>query len=149
MKFWEEGARGTAGGDDIALVTLAQGRLAGWVPNSGVHPAPNGPPYSAEAVDLFAGQSGRVLAQVNGALLQMGDAAWQWLDCWELGATTPGMRHGDSGALAVGPTAPHPVYGHFVGGAIALRGAGFTHHWVQDLGQVLVRQPALAQMIVF
>ena len=52
-------------------------------------------------------------------------------------------------ALAVGPAAPHPVFGHFVGGSIALRGAGFTHHWVQDLGRVLARKPALAQLIRF
>jgi hypothetical protein len=140
---------GSSGGDDIALVTLPAGSLAGLVPNSGVLSPPPGPPYAAMPCDLHAGQSGHVLAQVNGALLQLGDSTWQWGDCWELGGTTPGMRPGDSGALAVGPTAPYPIFGHFVGGSVNLRGPGFTHHWVQDLGRVLTRHPGLAAMITY
>ena len=139
-----------SGGDDIALVGLPPGSLGGWVQNSGAQPPPAGPPYPTLPVDLFAGQTGHVLAQVNGALLQHGDQNWQWLDCWELGGTTPGMQPGDSGSLAVGPVAPHPLFGHFVGGAVNLRGGpGFTHHWVQDLGQVLARQRGLADLIQF
>ena len=92
-----------------------------------------------------------MLAQVTGALLQLGDKSWQWLDCWELGGTTPVMTHGDSGGLAIGPAAPHAIYGHFVGGAVNLRAnaKGFTHHWVQDLGQVLSRHRPLQGMITF
>ncbi|HEV7654687.1 MAG TPA: hypothetical protein VGP36_08115 [Mycobacteriales bacterium] len=143
-------ATGSRGGDDIALVGLPPGSLGGWVQNSGTQPPPAGPPYLTLPVDLFAGRTGHVLAQVNGALLQHGDQHWQWLDCWELGGTTPGMQPGDSGSLAVGPVAPHPLFGHFVGGAVNVRGGpGFTHHWVQDLGQVLSRQPFLADLIRF
>jgi hypothetical protein len=59
------------------------------------------------------------------------------------------MQPGDSGGLAVGPTAPHQIFGHFVGGAVNLRGPGFTHHWVQDLGSVLRRAPQLSAVIKF
>jgi hypothetical protein len=83
------------------------------------------------------------------ALLQMGDRTWQWLDSWELGVTQPLMQRGDSGALAIDPTATPYIFGHFVGGNVALRGTGFTHHWVQDLGQVLARLPVLNSMIAF
>jgi hypothetical protein len=94
--------------------------------------------------------SGGVLAQVSGALLQMGDQTWQWFDCWELGVTQPLMQRGDSGALAIESSPPpRHIFGHFVGGAVALRGSGFTHHWVQDLGQVLARKAALKSMIAF
>ena len=142
------GARG--GGDDIALVTLPPNSLAGLLNNVGVQAMPSGPPYAPLPCDLYASQSGQVLAQVNGALLQLGDRTWQWRDCWELGGTTPLMRPGDSGSVAIGPNAPHSIFGHFVGGAINLRGTGgFTHHWVQDLGQVLGRHPALASLITF
>lgn len=148
--FHDDSARANpGGGDDIALVALPAGALTGWVQNAGAQAPPTGPPYQTLPVDLYASQSGHVLAQVNGALLQFGDQNWQWQDCWELGGTTPGMRPGDSGSLAVGPTAPHPLFGHFVGGAVNLRGAGFTHHWVQDLGRVLARQPGLDAMIRF
>jgi hypothetical protein len=125
------------------------GLISGWLSNTGLQRSPSGPPYAASEIDLYAGQSGRVEGQVNGALLQLGDQTWQWLDCWELGATNPGLAPGDSGALGVSPTGPHSIFGHFVGGAIATRGSGFTHHWVQDLSQVLLRQPALASQVVF
>jgi hypothetical protein len=59
------------------------------------------------------------------------------------------MQRGDSGSLAIDPTTNPQIFGHFVGGAVALRGTGFTHHWVQDLGQVLNRQPMLTSMISF
>jgi hypothetical protein len=149
VAFWDESARLKANGDDIALVALRTGQLAGWLVNTGTQPAPAGPPYATLPVDLYAGQSHNVVAHVSGALLQLGDQTWQWLDCWELGATTPAMRPGDSGALAVGPAVPHTLFGHFVGGAVSLRGGGFTHHWVQDLGQVLQRQPILRKMITY
>ena len=150
VTFWEESARGQAGGDDIALVVLdPPHQLSGWLVNQGPLPAPGGPPYTQAAVDLYGGMSGTVQAQVNGALLQMGDQTWQWLDCWELGVTQPLMQRGDSGSLAIDPTANPQIFGHFVGGAVALRGSGFTHHWVQDLGQVLNRQPMLKSMISF
>ena len=83
-------------------------------------------------------------------MLQHGDNTWQWLDCWELGGVTqPLMQRGDSGALAVDPSINPSIFGHFVGGAVALRGTGFTSYWVQDLGRVLGRQPKLAGMITF
>jgi len=85
------GAQGVVGGDDIALVALQPRSLAGLVQNSGTWPRPWGPPYGALPVDLYASQSGPVLAQVNGALLQLGDQSWQWLDCWELGGNN--TRH--------------------------------------------------------
>jgi hypothetical protein len=150
VNFRDESARGQAGGDDIALVVLdPPHQLSGWLVNQGPLPPPGGPPYARAAVDLYGGMSGTVQAQVNGAILQMGDETWQWLDCWELGVTQPLMQRGDSGSLAIDPTANPQIFGHFVGGAVALRGTGFTHHWVQDLGQVLNRQPMLTSMISF
>jgi hypothetical protein len=59
------------------------------------------------------------------------------------------MQRGDSGALAIDPLANPCIFGHFVGGAVALRGTGFTSYWVQDLGRVLGRQSKLAGMIDF
>jgi hypothetical protein len=136
------------GGDDIALVALdPPAQLTGWLPNSGTMTPPAGPPYPTLPVDLFASQSGGVIAQVTGALLQLGDQTWQWLDCWELGVTQPLMQRGDSGSVAIEPTGVPRVLGHFVGGSAALRGVGFTHHWVQDLGQVLARHNALDSVI--
>jgi hypothetical protein len=134
------------GGDDIALVTLnPPSQLIGWLSNQGVQQPPTGPPYPTLPVDLYGGQSGRVIAQVTGALLQLGGESWQWLDCWELGVTQPLMQPGDSGSLAIDPSGRPSIFGHFVGGAPALRGVGFTHHWVQDLGRVLARQPGLTK----
>jgi hypothetical protein len=149
--YRDESARGTNGGDDIALVGLDQPwRLRGVLANQGVQQAPPGPRYPTLPVDLYGSVSGKVLAQVNGALLQLGDQTWQWLHCWELGATQPFMQRGDSGSVAIDPSGSGSIFGHFVGGAPALRGAGpFTHHWVQDLGRVLGRQPGLAGMITF
>ena len=87
---------------------------------------------------------------MTAVLLQHGDKTWQWLDCWQLGGVTqPLMQRGDSGALAVDPLADPCIFGHFVGGAVALRGTGFTSYWVQDLGRVLSRQLRLAGMITF
>jgi len=151
VQYRDESARQPGGGDDIALVVLGPPYQLGgrWVVNRGAQPTPNGPPYSAMAVDLYGGRSRKVIAQVNGAILQMGDRTWQWLDCWELGVTQPLMQRGDSGALAIDPTSNPYIFGHFVGGNVALRGTGFTHHWVQDLGQVLTRQPNLDSMIAF
>ena len=150
VSFRDESARGLSGGDDIAVVVLDPPHLlSAWLVNRGTQPAPSGPPYAQIAVDLFSGMSGSVLAQVSGVLLQMGDQTWQWLDCWELGATQPLMQRGDSGALAIDSSSSPYIFGHFVGGAAAMRGSGFTHHWVQDLGQVLARQPALRAMIAF
>jgi hypothetical protein len=151
VQFRDESAHGPVGGDDIALVVLdpPYQLVGGWVVNQGTQPAPNGPPYAARAVDLFGGRSGKVIAQVNGVLMQMGDRTWQWLDCWELGVTQPLMQRGDSGALAIDPSPTPYLFGHFVGGNVALRGTGFTHHWVQDLGQVLTRQRGLSSMIAF
>jgi hypothetical protein len=148
--YQDDSARGTGGGDDIALVeVLAPATLAGFVTNQGVQPPPSGPPYPLLPVDMYGSSSGRVIGQVNGALLQLGDQQWQWLDCWELGATQPSMSYGDSGSLALAPPPNSHVLGHFVGGALSPRMAGFSHHWVQDLGQVLSRHSALGNVISF
>jgi hypothetical protein len=149
--YRDDSAKGGKGGDDIALVELdPPWRLRGVLANQGVQQAPPGPPYPTLPVDLYGSVSGKVLAQVNGALLQLGDQTWQWLHCWELGATQPSMQRGDSGSVAIDPSGNGSIFGHFVGGSPALRGTGpFTHHWVQDLGQVLGRQPNLAGMITF
>jgi hypothetical protein len=153
VSYRDESALLPNGGDDIALVLLdPPHQLAGWVVNQGPQPVPTGPPYPASAVDLFGSVSGTVLGQVSGVMLQMGDLTWQWLDCWQLGVTQPNMKRGDSGALAVIPTAlPSPyILGHFVGGDVAMRSnTGFANHWVQDLGRVLGRHPALTSMIAF
>jgi hypothetical protein len=150
VTFRDESARTPKGGDDIALVALDPPfRLSGWLINQGAQQASQGPPYARIPVDLFGGLSGSILAQVSGVLLQMGGQTWQWLDCWELGVTQPLMQRGDSGAVALERSANPHILGHFVGGAVALRGNGFTHHWVQDLGQVLNRQPGLAATITF
>jgi hypothetical protein len=79
----------------------------------------------------------------------MGGHTWQWFNCWELGVTQPLMQRGDSGAVAIEKSANPHILGHFVGGAPALTGSGFSHHWVQDLGSVLNRQPSLDSMITF
>jgi hypothetical protein len=74
VSFRDESARGLTGGDDIAVVVLDPPNvLSGWLVNQGTQPAPAGPPYAQQAVDLFGGMSGSILAQVSGALLQMGD----------------------------------------------------------------------------
>ncbi len=146
--FRDESARAGKAGDDIALVALDPPHtMSGWLVNQGVRPAPGGPPYTALPVDLYGGVSRGVVGQVDGVLLQHGDQTWQWRDCWSLGVTQPLMQRGDSGALAIDPGGNPFIFGHFVGGALALRGTGFANHWVQDLGQVLQRQPALDSMI--
>lgn len=149
VQYRDESSRNVpGGGDDIALVTLDPGTsVHGWLTNSGNHNPAFGPPYPIEPVDLYGSQSGTVLAQITAAVLQLGDTTWQWLDCWELGATSPGMQRGDSGSLAIEPGPTPAIFGHFVGGAPALRGTGFSHHWVQDLDQVLCRHPQLAATI--
>lgn len=141
-------ARHQRGGDDIALVMLDwPATLAGSLVHSGLATPPPGPPYPVQAVDLYGAKSPFVLAQVNAALDQFGDSTWQWSDCWELGGTTPPMVHGDSGALAIGPQPDNVIFGHFVGGSVALRGTGFTHHWVQDLASLQSRVPWLDQVV--
>jgi hypothetical protein len=150
--YRDDSARGTKGGDDIALVGLdLYWKLRGVLANQGVQQPPPGPRYPILPVDLYGSVSGKVLGQVNGALLQLGDQTWQWLHCWELGATQPFMQRGDSGSVAIDPSGSGSIFGHFVGGAPNLRGGAgpFTHHWVQDLGQVLGRQSGLAGMITF
>lgn len=153
VAYWDESAR-TAypnPADDIALVALPQGSLAGGLLNIGTQGTLSGPPYPTLQVDLYGGRSRNVLGQVSGALRALGDSTWQWRDLWDLGATMPVMQKGDSGSLAVGPAVPHSVFGHFVGGALPPpgRGNGFTSHWVQDLGQVLAQHPGLSGMITF
>jgi hypothetical protein len=146
----DDSARGTAGGDDIAVVALSPGHhLSGWLRNRGTKSSPSGPPYPAEDVDLYGARSSKVLGQAVGTLLQVGDLTWQWLDCWDLGGTIPGLQYGDSGALAVEPGSQPSVFGHFVGGTVARGGQGFSHHFVQDLGQLLARQGSLAQRVRF
>jgi hypothetical protein len=151
VRYFDDSARGFVGGDDIALVEVVPpDGLAGLVRNRGTQPAPTGHPYQLLPVDVYASSAtSPVIGQVNGALLQLGDRNRQWRDCWELGATQPSMTIGDSGSLALDPSATPHVFGHFVGAALSPRMAGFSHHWVQDLGRVLGRHPVLAGKISF
>jgi hypothetical protein len=144
---WSDPIQSGSNGDyDYAVVRLDDPNdTVGTLNHAGLEPVPTHP-HQPKVIDVYGRLPTPVrrTGSVSGALAQLGDAARQWLDCWQF-ASLPALQPGDSGSVALGangtPSADR-VFGHFVGLSVAIDASGASipgavHQYVQDLRSCL------------
>ncbi|MGX1775988.1 hypothetical protein ACWIGW_28025 [Nocardia brasiliensis] len=138
VTHWSDPAVTGGAGYDYAVVELRDQRDQIL---SVTHAGPAGtpqPPYAPIDVTAYGATSGSRAGQISGALTQLGDAARQWSDCWQIGPSYL-LALGDSGGLVLGTSGAYSgkVLGHFVGGSYWPNQPGLVHQYVQDMTSCL------------